>query len=89
MRRYSSDDPPEPPVEGRNIPDYWIRPPQRLSAEAGLHRFVWDLRHETAGGVVLRLPDRGHLPEHAARAARAVGGPGHVHGPAHRGRARR
>ena len=22
---------PEPPVEGRNIPDYWIRPPQQLS----------------------------------------------------------
>jgi photosystem II stability/assembly factor-like uncharacterized protein len=47
VRRFASDDAPEPPVEGRNIPDYWIRPPQRLSAEAGLHRFVWDLRHET------------------------------------------
>ena len=45
VRRYSSDDPPEQPVEGRNIPDYWIRPPQRLSAAAGSHRFVWDLRH--------------------------------------------
>jgi hypothetical protein len=44
VRRYASDDAPEPPVAGRNIPDYWIRPPQRLSAEAGLHRFVWDLR---------------------------------------------
>ena len=44
VRRYASDDVPEPPVAGRNIPDYWIRPPQRLSAEAGLHRFVWDLR---------------------------------------------
>jgi len=43
VRRYRSDDPPEPPVEGRNIPDYWIRPPQPLSAGAGLHRFVWDL----------------------------------------------
>jgi len=45
VRRYSSDDAPEPPVEGRNIPDYWIRPPQQLSAAAGSHRFVWDLRH--------------------------------------------
>ncbi len=43
VRRFRSDDPPEPPVEGRNIPDYWIRPPQTLSAAAGLHRFVWDL----------------------------------------------
>ena len=45
VRRYRSDDPPEPPVEGRNIPDYWIRPPLPLSAAAGLHRFVWDLRY--------------------------------------------
>jgi photosystem II stability/assembly factor-like uncharacterized protein len=45
IRRYSSDDPVEPPVPGRNIPDYWIRPPQRLSAAPGLHRFVWDLRY--------------------------------------------
>jgi hypothetical protein len=26
IRKYSSTDPPETPVEGRNIPDYWIRP---------------------------------------------------------------
>jgi photosystem II stability/assembly factor-like uncharacterized protein len=45
VRQYRSDDAPEPPVEGRNIPDYWIRPPQVLSSAAGLHRFVWDLHH--------------------------------------------
>jgi len=45
VRRYRSDDVAEPPVEGRNIPDYWIRPPQVLSAQPGLHRFVWDLHH--------------------------------------------
>jgi len=45
VRKYSSDDVPEPPIEGRNIPDYWIRPPQLLSAAAGLHRFVWDVRY--------------------------------------------
>lgn len=27
-----------------NVPLYWIKPPQVLSAEAGEHRFVWDLR---------------------------------------------
>ncbi len=43
VRRFSSDDPPEQPIEGRNIPDYWIRPPQSLSAQPGMHRFVWDL----------------------------------------------
>jgi photosystem II stability/assembly factor-like uncharacterized protein len=46
VRRYSSTDPPEPLVEGRNTPDYWIRPHQALSAKAGFHRFVWDLHHE-------------------------------------------
>ncbi len=45
VRKYSSEDPPEQPVEGRNIPDYWIRPPQQLSTGAGLHRFVWDLHY--------------------------------------------
>jgi photosystem II stability/assembly factor-like uncharacterized protein len=46
VRRYSSADPPEPLVEGRNTPDYWIRPHQPLSSKAGFHRFVWDVRHE-------------------------------------------
>jgi photosystem II stability/assembly factor-like uncharacterized protein len=46
VRRYSSEDPAEPVVEGRNIPDYWIRPHQRLLKTAGLHRFVWDVHHE-------------------------------------------
>jgi photosystem II stability/assembly factor-like uncharacterized protein len=45
VRRYRSDDPPEAPIEGRNIPDYWIRPPQPLSTATGLHRFVWDLHY--------------------------------------------
>ena len=45
VRKYSSDDPPEPMVEGRNIPDYWVRPPQQVGAAPGLHRFVWDLHY--------------------------------------------
>lgn len=45
IRRYSSDDRPLAPVEGRNIPDYWIRPHAALQTTAGLHRFVWDLRY--------------------------------------------
>jgi photosystem II stability/assembly factor-like uncharacterized protein len=46
VRRYASDDPPEPLVEGRNIPDYWIRPHRPLLRSPGLHRFVWDVHHE-------------------------------------------
>ncbi len=45
VRRFASDEAPEPPVPDRNVPDYWLRPAQRLSAAAGLHRFVWDLRY--------------------------------------------
>ena len=45
LRRYSSDDMAEPPLPSRNIPDYWIRPTQRLAATPGLHRFVWDVRY--------------------------------------------
>ncbi len=48
VRRYSSTD--EPPSMDRiaaeyPIPMYWVRPPQILSAAAGMHRFVWDLRY--------------------------------------------
>ncbi len=45
IRRYASDDPPEPEVVRPNLPDYWIRPPARLEATPGLHRFVWDVRY--------------------------------------------
>jgi hypothetical protein len=33
-----------PPV---NIPLYWIRPQQILSAQKGAHRFVWDLHYQS------------------------------------------
>ncbi len=45
VRRYSSDDPDEAPVPAPNLPDYWIRPGQKLPATPGLHRFVWDGRY--------------------------------------------
>ncbi len=47
VRRFRSNDLVEPPTPGRNIPDYWIRPPQRLATTAGMHRFVWDLHYPT------------------------------------------
>jgi photosystem II stability/assembly factor-like uncharacterized protein len=46
VRKYSSADPVEPLIEGRNTPDYWLKPHQALSAKAGFHRFTWDVRHE-------------------------------------------
>jgi len=56
VRSYRSTDPPEPPAEGRNIPDYWIRPPQALSSAAGLHRFVWDLHHPAPAAAKFTYP---------------------------------
>ncbi len=48
VRTFSSADTPDLTMEqlGKelNVPLYWIRPPQILSAEPGVHRFVWDLR---------------------------------------------
>ena len=43
MRQFSSADKPTPPGPNLNVPTYWIRPFQPLSAAAGMHRFVWDL----------------------------------------------
>lgn len=46
VRHYSSRDTPYavPPV---NIPLYWVRPQQILSAEAGAHRWLWDMHEQS------------------------------------------
>lgn len=46
VRRYSSEDRPEPVNEQEiTVPIYWVRPPRALPRTKGLHRFVWDLRY--------------------------------------------
>ena len=46
VRKFSSDDKPEPVDEKElNVPTYWIRPERTLSAEPGMHRFVWDMHY--------------------------------------------
>jgi hypothetical protein len=51
VRRYASTDKPEPVAEKTlDIPTYWIRPPRLLSAEAGAHRFIWDLHYPPPAG---------------------------------------
>jgi photosystem II stability/assembly factor-like uncharacterized protein len=32
-------------------PTYWIRPPQTMGLEPGMHRYVWDMRHEPPAGT--------------------------------------
>jgi photosystem II stability/assembly factor-like uncharacterized protein len=45
IRRYSSDDKsPLVDPDKLNIPAFWVRAPEPLSAAAGMHRWVWDLR---------------------------------------------
>jgi photosystem II stability/assembly factor-like uncharacterized protein len=57
VRRYSSADKPEPVIEkDLDVPTYWIRPFQPLSASAGMHRFVWDLRYAPPQGVPRSYP---------------------------------
>ncbi len=48
VRRFSSDDKPpatEAELKQQLIPLYWLRPFHALSADAGMHRWVWDLHY--------------------------------------------
>ena len=46
IRRYASTEKLAPPeAKELKIPAYWVRPPQPLSAEPGLHRFLWDMHY--------------------------------------------
>src|SRR5437868_3722026 len=51
VRRYSSADPMPTPDPMLSIPPYWVRPPQRLASEPGMHRFLWDVRYAPVPGV--------------------------------------
>jgi photosystem II stability/assembly factor-like uncharacterized protein len=44
VRRYASDDRPPPPIAHLDKPTYWERPFATPATDAGMHRFVWDLR---------------------------------------------
>ena len=51
VRKFSSADRAEAPDPSVNVPAYWIRPFQALSAAPGMHRFVWDLHAAHQGGA--------------------------------------
>jgi hypothetical protein len=46
VRKFSSSDKPREVRDVQAFPTYWLRPPAPLSKEAGMNRFVWDLRFE-------------------------------------------
>jgi len=45
VHSYSSAPPPKEPEAVPFVAEYWIAHPQPLSKEAGMHRFVWNLRY--------------------------------------------
>ena len=50
VRRFAStDEAPKTNPDELDIPMYWVHDAEPLSAEAGMHRFVWDLRYVLAG----------------------------------------
>jgi photosystem II stability/assembly factor-like uncharacterized protein len=52
VRRFASDDEiPKINPNDLSFPASWAREPQPLSTEAGMHRFVWDLRYQVPKGV--------------------------------------
>jgi len=57
VRKYSSNDPPQKydPKKLR-IPEYWIRPLQTVSSEAGMHRFLWDMHYAPVPDVEPEYP---------------------------------
>jgi hypothetical protein len=59
VRHFSSTDKPEPlgkTASEHPIPMYWVRPTQILSAEPGMHRFVWDLHYPSPKSLSHEFP---------------------------------
>jgi hypothetical protein len=56
VRKYSSADKPDQIDPMLNIPAYWVRPPQVLSATAGMHRWLWDMHYPALPGVEAEYP---------------------------------
>jgi photosystem II stability/assembly factor-like uncharacterized protein len=44
VRKFSSSDKPYTKPKD-NVPDYWVRPQQSISTNAGGHRFIWDIHY--------------------------------------------
>ncbi|MGH8290906.1 MAG: hypothetical protein ACREV7_18150 [Steroidobacteraceae bacterium] len=52
----STDRPVPVKPQGLDVPTYWLKPPQLLSAQAGMHRFVWNLHYPSPAGGPQRPP---------------------------------
>jgi len=56
VRRYSSADPIPPLDPMLAIPPYWVRPPQVLSSQPGMHRWLWDMHYAPIPGLKPSYP---------------------------------
>jgi photosystem II stability/assembly factor-like uncharacterized protein len=59
VRRFRSDDAPEPTaaeLARELIPQYWIKPARVLPSQAGVHRWVWDLRYAAPASTTRGYP---------------------------------
>jgi photosystem II stability/assembly factor-like uncharacterized protein len=59
VRTFASTDQPEASeadLKKQLIPLYWLRPFRSLSAEAGMHRWVWDLHYQTPNSLRHEYP---------------------------------
>jgi photosystem II stability/assembly factor-like uncharacterized protein len=60
VRKYSSDDKPDVTEEELakelTVPLYWVRWPRILPGEAGMHRFIWDLRYAPPPSLSYEYP---------------------------------
>ncbi len=57
VRRYASDDTPEPiDPKTLNVPTYWVRQPRVLPSSGGMHRWVWDLHYPPPDAVRHQYP---------------------------------
>ncbi|MEP6818517.1 MAG: glycoside hydrolase [bacterium] len=56
VRRYSSADPLPTPDPALSIPPYWVRPPQKLANEPGMHRFLWDMHYAPVPSLQPQYP---------------------------------
>src|SRR5262249_23949350 len=51
LRKFMSSDRPAERDPDLTVPTHWLRPFQPFSAEAGMHRFIWDLHATAAPGA--------------------------------------
>lgn len=57
IRKYSSEDVPEKVNESAlSYPSYWFRPARQVSTTEGMHRWIWNLRHEAPKGFPKSYP---------------------------------